>query len=309
MNDIELPPLVRQTALAQGDTGARWVRDLPEVIAQLARQWSLTIGDTLAGGTASYVGAATTAGGHSVVLKVAMPLAIDGEDDRFAQTLAALELADGRGCVRLLEHDAERSAMLFERLGRNLDSLGLPLSRQLEIICDTVRQLWVPVPEGTALPTGAEKADWLAEFIPTTWESLGRPCSAAAVEHAVGCAVERRAAFDRRSAVLVHGDAHMWNTLEAGDGTFKLIDPEGLVSEPAHDLAIPMRERSDALLAGDTMRLGRERAALLSTLTGVDETAIWQWGFIERVSTGLYAMSLGHDGAADFLAVADRFVA
>ena len=58
----------------------------------------------------------------------------------------------------------------------------------------------------------------------------------------------------------MHGDAHSWNTLEAGAGTFKLVDPEGLVSEPAHDLAVPMRELNEELLEGDAVRLGHERA-------------------------------------------------
>jgi streptomycin 6-kinase len=147
----------------------------------------------------------------------------------------------------------------------------------------------------------------LADFIATAWESLGRPCSAQAIDRALAYAGERGAAFDRASSVLVHGDAHSWNTLQASDGEFKLIDPEGLISEPAHDLAIPMRDMNDELLAGDALQLGYDRAQLLSQLTGVDEEAIWQWGFVERVSTGLYTMTLGHDGAADFLEVADRW--
>jgi streptomycin 6-kinase len=216
-------------------------------------------------------------------------------------------LSRGRGCARLLAHDADRSALLLERLGRNLDELALPVRRQLEIICRTVQQVWVHVPAGTALPSGAEKAEWLAEFIATTWESLGHPCSAQAIDVARGFAAKRAAAFDPTSAVLVHGDAHSWNTLEAGPDAFKLVDPEGLVSEPAHDLAIPMRELNEELLAGDALRLGRERAQLLSRLTGVNATAIWQWGFVERVSTGLYSMKLGDENAREFLEVADRW--
>ena len=46
---------------------------------------------------------------------------------------------------------------------------------------------------------------------------------------------------------------------------------------------------------------------MLSRLTGVDVTAIWQWGFVERVSTGLYTMQLGQEGGAAFLEVADRW--
>jgi len=197
--------------------------------------------------------------------------------------------------------------LLLERLGRNLDELRLPVARQLEIICRTVRQLWVRVPDDTQLPSGAEKAKWLAEFIATAWEDLDRPCRTETIDIALGFAAERAAAFDPETAVLVHGDAHSWKTLEAGDGTFKLVDPEGLISEPAHDLAVPMRELNEELLAGDALRLGQERARLLGDLTGADRKAIWQWGFVERVSSGLYTMKLGHDGGRDFLEVADRW--
>lgn len=34
----------------------------------------------------------------------------------------------------------------------------------------------------------------------------------------------------KRSAVLVHGDVHQWNALEAKQG-FKLVDPDGLLAE------------------------------------------------------------------------------
>jgi streptomycin 6-kinase len=151
------------------------------------------------------------------------------------------------------------------------------------------------------------KARGLADFISTTWEALDRPCSTRAVDIALEFASERAAAFDRDTAVLVHGDAHEHNTLEDGRGAFKLVDPEGLISEPAHDLAVPMRGLNAELLAGDARRLGLERARHLARLTGADAGAIWQWGFVERVSTGLYVMSLGHEdpGGAEFLAIAD----
>jgi len=273
---------------------------------ELERRWRITVGSTLAGGTAACVAEATTANGDEAVVKIAMPASIDG-DDAFDRAVLTFGLAAGRGCARLLAHDRELSALLIERLGRNLDELGLAVPRQLEIICRTVRQMWVRVPAGTRLPSGAEKAEWLAEFIASAWEDLDHPCSVEAIDTALGFAAARAAAFNPETAVLVHGDAHSWNTLEAGNGTFKLVDPEGLVSEPAHDLSVPMRELNQELLAGDALRLGRARAELLSELTGVDVTAIWQWGFVERVSTGLYSLQTGHEGAADFLEVADRW--
>ena len=68
-----------------------------------------------------------------------------------------------------------------------------------------------------------------------------------------------------------------------------------------------MREYNQELLAGDTARLVRSRAELLASSCGVDPEPVWQWGFIERVSTGLANVRdfEGDDGMA-FLEVATR---
>ncbi len=281
------------------------MRALPGLIDEVERRWSVTIGAALPGGSAGYVAHATTADGDALVVKIAFPDEVD--QGLYAKSVSVYELAGGRGCATLLAHDDELAAILLERLGRKLSSLGLPTRRQVEIMATTVRRVWVPVPDGTPLLAGDEKARWLADFIATAWETLGRPCSARAVDTALEFAAQRAAAFDRDAAVLVHGDAHEHNTLEAGRSGFKLVDPEGLISEPAHDLGIPMRGLNADLLAGDARRRGVERARFLAHLTGVDETAIWQWGFVERVSTGLYVMSLGLPDGEQFLAIADRW--
>ena len=69
-----------------------------------------------------------------------------------------------------------------------------------------------------------------------------------------------------------------------------------------------MREWSAELLAGDPVVLGRRRLDLLSSLTGAAPQPIWEWGSIERVSTGLLVKQLGmEDLAAEMLAVADAW--
>ena len=153
------------------------------------------------------------------------------------------------------------------------------------------------------------------EFIVATWDELGHPCSGAVVEQAVSFAESRGRAFDPERSVLVHGDAHSANTLEdpgarSGGSGFKFVDPDGLFAERAYDLAIPMREFNDELLAGDALALGQERCRYLGELTGVDQRAIWEWGFIERVSTGLYVTQVGNERwGREFLDVAEKWVA
>ena len=303
---LDVPELVRQRALANGTAGRRWLDDLPEVVASVTERWGLVLGHTLRGGTASYVAAATDHAGHACVLKVAMALDEDEITD-FARSVLVHRLAAGRGCARLLDHDESVPAMLLERLGPNLDELGLPLPDLLDTIATTLRSFWRPVADDCGLPSGPDKAAWLAGYMSRTWDELGQPCPREVIDRALAYCVERAAAFDPGRAVLVHGDAHGWNTLDAGAGRFKLVDPEGVRSEPAHDLGVPMREYNQPLLAGDTARLVRARAERLAASCDVDPEAVWQWGFIERVSTGLANVRdfAGDDGTA-FLEVASR---
>jgi streptomycin 6-kinase len=305
---LEIPELVRQRAAALGTTGRDWLSDLPEAVATLTQRWGLELGATFGGGTASFVAGATDSLGRPCVLKVAMPDEFGADADAaFQRSVLTHQLAAGRACAVLFEHDPAMRAMLMERLGPNCDELGLPLPQLLETVVRTLRTFWQPVAEDCGLPNGPEKAAWLSDYITTSWEELGQPCPRNVIERAVEYCDERSASFDPTQAVLVHGDAHGWNTVEAGKGTFKFVDPEGLRSEPAHDLSVPMREYNRPLLDGPTSRLVRQRAELLAGWCDVDPEAVWQWGFIERVSTGLANLrDFDDDGGAIFLQVAER---
>ena len=130
--------------------------------------------------------------------------------------------------------------------------------------------------------------------------STGRAPSAT-IADAVACAERRIAAHDDERAVLVHGDVHQWNVLQAGDG-FKLVDPDGLLAEPEYDLGIIMREDPLELLVGDP----RDRSRWLAARCGLDEVAIWEWGVVERVSTGLLCVQDEMPTGLEMLAAADH---
>ena len=50
------------------------------------------------------------------------------------------------------------------------------LWQQIQIICSTLEQVWMPLPSGFQLITGAEKASGLASYINQMWAKLGKPC-------------------------------------------------------------------------------------------------------------------------------------
>jgi streptomycin 6-kinase len=295
---VEVPEAVRRKALAAG--AGRWLADLRSLVADLERDWAIAVGRAYPDATEAFVAEATDDGGTPAVLKLLVPRS----GDAARHEITALRLADGAGCARLLRHDEARGAMLLERLGRSLHEFALPIRRRHEILCAVASRVWRPAPDA-GLPTGAQKGRWLVEFITATWEELGRPCSRQAVDYAVSCASRRIDAHDDERTVLVHGDVHQWNTLQAGTG-FKLVDPDGLLAEAEYDMGIVMREDPVELMRGDPYR----RARWLAGRTGLDATAIWEWGVVERVSTGLVCTTIDLQPVGrQMLAAADRIAA
>lgn len=258
----EIPAVVRSKALLAG--AAQWLDDLPELIASLERQWSITVGRPYGDATEAFVAEATLQDRTPAVLKLLVPR--DGEAAR--NEITVLRLANGEGCARLLREDAAQGALLLERLGPSMHELGLPIGQRHEILCSAAARLWRPAP-GCGLPTGAQKGRWLVDFITMSWPELGRPCSERAIDYALACAARRIKAHNDERAVLVHGDVHQWNALAATHG-FRLVDPDGLLAEAEYDMGILMREDPLELLHGDP----RERARWLAARTGLDASAI-----------------------------------
>ena len=304
----QLPHAVRLRAEAHGEQGKQWLASLDERVRQLTAQWDLAVGPVLSGGSESLVSHVQLGEGRAAVLKIGLPGSAD-----LATEAKVFRLAAGHGYAELLAHDPAHNALLLERLGPALRDTVSAVDDQIQGLCRTLQDAWLPLVEPHGLMTGAEKAQWLAAFILEKWQALGKPCAKPLIDQALAFCEERAATHNPANAVLVHGDAHANNALLVGDVQtdgplrYKFVDPDGLFAEKACDLAVAMRDWSEALLAGDTLRLARDRCALLATLTGVEERAIWQWGLMERVSTGLHMMEIGMktEGLAT-LAVAER---
>jgi streptomycin 6-kinase len=308
---LSVPAVVRNKAVALG--ASDWLGALPALVAELAEEWGFTVGRAFADATEAFV-AEVFVTRTPAVLKLLIPRPAGGAPsspagmpgfatDVTRNEITVLRIAGGSGCARLLRSDESRGALLLERLGRSLHDLALPIEARHEILCATASRVWRPAPDA-GLPTGADKGRWLIAFITRMWEELGRPCSERAVAAAIAGAEHRIAAHDDERAVLVHGDVHQWNALESPDG-FKLVDPDGLLAEPEYDLGILMREDPVDLLDGDPMG----RARWLAARTGCDPVGTWEWGVVERVSTGLLGTEIGMQPVASQMLHAAEVIA
>lgn len=294
---IAVPEAVRRKAENLGLES--WLEDTEGLVSSLEHDWGLRSGRVFDDATEALVLEAELEDGTQAVLKLLVPRSSDAAGDE----IRVLSNAGGDGCAHLLRSDLARNALLLERLGPSMYQLQLPMDLRHHHLVQAVSRVWRHPPDPT-LRSGSLKAELLIKGIQEMWEQLDRPCSEAAVDHAIRSATNRREAFSEYRARLVHGDVHQWNALQFETG-FKLIDPDGLFAEPEYDLGIIMREDPVELLQGDPM----DRAQRLAASTGLDPTAIWEWGVVERVSTGLILTGIELQPAArQMLKAADSVV-
>src|SRR6516162_2823781 len=205
---IQLRDKVLRNIAFQGEAGASWLEVLPSLLGRLEAEWSIKTRRLFPNATEAFVSEAVTVDGQPVALKIPIPGLVKAERER-----SLLQTASGRGYVRVLRHDTNSGAMLLERLGPQLATVGLPIEDQISVICRTLQQAWMPMPPGARYPAGAEKAVEMSSHFSTACPRLGRPCSEKVIEIALRFAKARRDAFDPADSVLAHGDPHAWNTL------------------------------------------------------------------------------------------------
>lgn len=285
---ITIPTLLRRKALALGPSGSEWVDTLEEQVRDYIAAEKLEYVGQLSGGTEALVFLVAGQSGEWV-LKFGLPGSLDIE-------ARVLQIAKGHGYVRLEGWNTERNVMKLERLGPTLHSQGFSIRKQIEIIVEACKEAWRPVKSSNFLTTGAEKAKFLAEEIAKDWERLKPPYSPVVRDTALEYALERARAHTNDDNFLIHGDAHCWNTLQRQKeaNSYVFVDPEGIIGEPAIDLAISLREWRDELLENKTLARGQDRCRLLSDLADVPVEPIWQWGYLEHVASGCLYLRLGH---------------
>lgn len=307
---LSVPALVRQRVEHLGAVGSEWLQTLPRLVAELEESWSIHIGHAVSGGSAAFVAPVVTSRGELATLKIALP------GSGFDEQVTVLEDARGRGYARLFAQDVTRQAMLLERLGPQMDHVGRTPEDQIRALCETLQQAWQLQPREPATEEDARwKSQSLQEMVERLAGTLEHSCSDRVLDQAVKFAKRRTSAARADRCVVVHGDPHPANALRVlaprpgAESGYVFVDPDGFCADPAYDLGVVLRDWCQVLLAGDGYVEARRLCALLASETGVDEEAIWEWGFLERVSTGLYVLEFGAEEMSEpFLATAELLV-
>lgn len=214
---------LRKAARQFGDDGPEWVQALPSMLAQCQEQWQLTDCVPLDNLSINLVCYAHSAKYGDVILKIAGP-----HSEQFTEMMALQIYAGKRACA-CLESDKTLAAMLLERITPGHDLRALPSKRtQLEIGAELIANLPVPLSENPGFPS---YGDWIDRAIATTYAKYNPNARLIALMTAMGERFREICPADVPQALL-HGDLHHENMLQHSDGTWKIIDPQGVIGAP-----------------------------------------------------------------------------
>ncbi|HET6953689.1 MAG TPA: aminoglycoside phosphotransferase family protein [Acidimicrobiales bacterium] len=251
---------------------AAWWAGLSPIVARLADEWSLALGERFPTGGTAWVAPARGPDGADLVLKVVWP-----HPEAVAEA-AGLRCWDGDGAVRLVAATRVEGndALLLERCRPGTPLAAMPEPDQDVTIAGLLRRLWRAPPPGATFPTLAAMCDlWAGEF--------EAKVAAGAVALDPGLAREGAArwrALPREDSerVLLATDLHAGNVLAAEREPWLVIDPKPHVGDPAYD---PLQHllNCPARLHADPLALTRRVAGLC----GVDADRLAAWLFARSV--------------------------
>jgi streptomycin 6-kinase len=215
------------------------------------------------------VQAGVAADGTEAVLKVQKP---HRESEHEA---AALQLWDGQGAIRLLDHDPDEHALLLERCVPGTPLWESGQEAALDIFVELLPRLWKPALE--PFRPLADEAAWWAEYLPgQDWSRAPKVLDAA-------LAALRELPATQGEPVLLHQDLHAENVLAAQREPWLAIDPKPLSGEREFGVAPIVRSfelghsKRDVLYRFDRLTgelgLDRDRARGWT----IAQTAAWTW--------------------------------
>lgn len=279
-----VPPRLAATVVAwEGERGRAWLADLPHLVAAVAVDWDLEVGDPyLPGGQISWVAPVRRRDGVEAVLKLQLP---HPESDPEA---AGLRAWAGAGAVALIDHDPRRRALLIERCVPGRALIDLAGTDEAVVIGARLGARLHATDPPPALPT-------LVEVLETWAEELAERLTLPFVDAGVGrFAVDTMQTRPRQCPrpVLLHGDLNPTNVLAAQREPWLAIDPKPMVGDPAYDGARLITQPDPLAIAHPEATVAR-RLDLVADALEVERAALAAWALVGAVEVGASARATG----------------
>lgn len=243
-----------------GKQGSVWLTQLPELVARISSQWHLNTVVPFDNLTYHFVARArSTLYSKPVVIKIGIPSL------HFIQEMNALQFFDGKGCVKLLAHDAQKGALLLELIepGTTVrDFFPTHDDKAVEFACQVMKKLHDQSSKDTS--GFATMEQWLSLF--TTLKvphELHEP-----IQKALLFAQELKSTGQQE--YLLHGDLHHDNILFDGPASCVAIDPKGVIGQQAYEVGAFMCNPEELVSQPNLEEIFTRRLNQFSKLLNID---------------------------------------
>lgn len=262
-----------------GEQGKVWLNELPQLVTAISSKHGLRDLQEVTNLTYNYV-LSGFQGDNSIILK----LGLDSEG--LAREAFALKCFAGYGAVKVL--DENDGMLLLERAvpGTSLKSYFPNQEHEsIEIACGVIKKLHqANIPKDHTFP---HIKDWLTA-LDKDWNIP---------KHYLQKARKLRDQLLQTSEldVLLHGDLHHDNILQNGD-EWLVIDPKGVVGEPAYEVAAFIRNPIPELLHhADAPNIIHNRVTRFDELLELPSQRIHDWCFVQALLAWVWALEDGYD--------------
>ena len=263
-----------------GETAARWLETLPEVIETLLDRWRLRLdaGEVCHGEFAVVI--PVRRADERYVIKVSQ------HAEAVALETLALEVWGGRGAAQLFEAEPALGALLLERLDASRSLFDIPLWDAAPLAGALLARL-ATVPAPTEIPRLRDLGVQLATSLPQRNQALGQPIPTRSIDTASGLAIDlSRNAGDR----LIHADLHYGNILAGAREPWLAIDPRPVAGDAEHAVPELLWTRLHEL---DTST-GLERLlTVLAETGGLDPQRARGWSIVRSIDYWLWGIEHG----------------
>jgi streptomycin 6-kinase len=259
--------------------GEQWLSNLSELTSKIAKKYKLTHLKPVNNLTYNYV-LSGFQGSQSVILKLGLDI------DGLKREACALKAFAGFGVVSVF---AEDDGMLLLECAVPGESLKTYFPEQdidaVLITCDCLNRLHqAPIPNDHRFPS---IEDWLLALdkdahIPTHYLQKARK-------------LRDELMATSATPVLLHGDLHHDNIIKNGND-WVVIDPKGVIGEPAFEVAAFIRNPIPQLLIhDDATSIIEKRIAQFSERLKLPASRISDWYFVQAVLAWVWAIEDGCD--------------
>ncbi len=260
-----------------GEKGRQWLDHLPNHVAQLANTYGLSNLKPVDNLSYNYV-LSGFQGAQPIILKLGLDI------DGFKREAAALMAFEGFGVVQIFSENTGLLLLECAVPGMSLKSYFPEKDDEaINITAKVIERLHkAPIPNTHAFP---RVKDWLEALN----GGLEIPVQTLQKAREIRDQLLKKAAPD----VLLHGDLHHDNILQNGND-WLVIDPKGVIGEPAYEVAAFIRNPMPELLNhADAPNIIHNRITHFAKIMELPSQRILDWCFVQAVLAWAWALEDG----------------